>query len=210
MDSRWRNLGVLLVLIVVIGIAWALFSTGTFFGGPIVSEVTSFESGAASLQSLLAGMPVFDIQNGSFQTTNASGLQAAQIQLQDFQSQIEAKDSFEGKEAVLALTLVWLARADLAIAWNQLQFKNQAASFSGTESDEVVCSQRSFFVSLQEPLINAQNALTAVEQAHNSFAANFPSQANQIGFEETIDLSEGIAGLQNQLASVNEILGDCS
>lgn len=204
---------ILLVIIVAVILVffWSPFETADFSGSretPFL-PADSFETEANSFQAALAVMPAFDPQKSSFKTENLAELQSAKQSLLSFKEKVEAKN-FSEKNAVLSLIEIWISRVELAIEWNKLQSQNQLAFFSGTESDEAVCAQKSFFVSMREPIKNALNALKNAEQKHNSFASAFPVQAGKVGFEETIDLSEGIAGLQNQLEAVTEIVGACS
>lgn len=207
MDSRWRNLlGIAAVLLVLL-LAWLLF----FNAAPVVagSAIGSFETGLASLQGALISLDSFDAASGSFATDSQEQLQADLVSLQDFRSALAAQSSFEGKDALLDLSDMWLAKLRFSVALSDWQQKDSVIVFSGTESDAQICARRSDVLELRGSISDARNALQSFVDKKTGVLQRFPSQATAANLVADSVAEEELAGLEAKLSEIDSVLEGC-
>ncbi len=209
MDSRWRNLLIAIVVLLLVFLVYWLIPKQTPSVSGIDQSVGSYEVAEAEINAILIATPGFEPKSGSFKTIDAIALEKAKQQIQGIKQKIRSAPGFSEKTAALALADTWIGRIELAISWKQLQELKKQANFVGTESDAEICAKKNALLEMKQRLENAQNALLREEELHNSFATGFSVLATQSGFGLPIDTERMRSGLGVQLETVNEIVGAC-
>ncbi len=209
MDSRWRNLLIAITVLLLVFLAYSLFSKQVLPPSDSDQSVASYELAEAEINAVLVSTPGFEPKSGSFKTIDTTALEKAKQQIQAVKQKIQSGPGFSEKTAALALADTWIARIELAISWKQLQELKKQANFVGTESDSEVCAKKNVLLELKQRLENAQNALSQAETTQNAFATGFSVLATESGFGQPIDTQPIRLELEIQLETVNEILGVC-
>lgn len=214
MDSRWRNLLLVFVLIVVGWLAWQWLQTSSL-GAQTKSEPTppasidSFENGRAATMAILQSVPGFDYPTGSFVQTDRVSLEAARNELNQLYALVQRGPNFDEKPALVSFLETWLRRVELELSWNALQEQSNI-TFSGSETQNQVCAQKSLFESTRVRLETARLALEASTRTQTNFLTGFSTIAIKNGFENAADIEEELFGLQHQIQLVDEILEACA
>lgn len=222
MDPRWKRLFLLLGVVAILFVA-SVFLAGVFsflgenqaakdtdaFAAGFSPKLNSFNAVLAGLNAKLDSQSGFDVRYRSFASARDFDLILAKENLTGFKQSVESAQPFGEKEAALALADVWIYRLDAQLAWKQLQTQNQSLHFSSSDSDGVVCAQKSALVLLKEPISKTVLAVEKLQQVQNDFVSRFPNQARAAGIEPLADTSEDLAGLNQQQKTIDEIAEAC-
>lgn len=210
MDSRWRNLLVLFVLVIAAFFVFSLLQQPRQPVASVLSPINSFDAGQAAVSAVLLSYDWFDAKHQQIKNPNENELQDAKQEMIRLRTEVEKGPLFGDKKAVLSLFDAWITRLDLALTWVQLKKQKGAATFLGNESNAEICSKKDFFVSLKQQLQTARDSLSKTDEAQNSFVTGFSVLAVRSGFDRQTDSSQQQFGLDAQLEAVNDILGACS
>ncbi len=175
MDSRFKNLGILLAVIVVLVL-------GYFFVLPLmVKKTVSFDEGLSELNSLLQKNGL----NFSPLAADVKGkdLTALKNELNSFKNSLNLS-SAEGKALSLTTEVVLLK---LEVAEQSNAVKENTAKFDVTEfsTDEQVCSKLSFLekaVQAEEKLVFAQKSF---EAKLNELKSSNPQEFSKLNVSES-------------------------
>lgn len=207
MQTRWRNLLLVLALLALVFLGYVLFFAQPFAPLPASQAIDSFEKAEAEINAILIATPGFEPKSASFKTIDPVPLAKAKEQIQLVKARVGVS-AFSQKSAALALADAWIARIELALSWKRMQEYADSAQFSQSDSLETICQQKEFLLELKARVLAASGALENAQETHASFSTGAATLASQNGFVQPISgFSE--PELDKTLEKINQLLGSC-
>ncbi|MDP6671323.1 MAG: hypothetical protein QGI60_05950 [archaeon] len=177
MDERWRNLSLIGVAIVVIIVAY------TFLPALLAPQPVSFDDGLLELNSIWAAEGVsFFMSDSELEQVSKQDLFFLKAETFEFGERAFAQANSDESIALFSLANVYGVRLNVFITLKELAEAEAVYSFTGNESDEVVCEKVSILDGVQESLVVLQQDLVAQNAELELFELENPAEFEKAGF----------------------------